>query len=155
MTGAVEGRLAKLGIELPEPMPPIANYVPFAQGGNLIVIAGQGPAVSGKYAVIGKLGTTVSVEEGYRAARLCFINVLAHLKAACGGELDRVGRVLRVGGFIAATPDFTQHGAVMDGASDLAVAAFEDLGRHARTSISAASLPLDVAVLVEAMFWIV
>ncbi|MBV8614162.1 MAG: RidA family protein [Acetobacteraceae bacterium] len=149
--GRIEAKLAELGLALPRPMPPVATYVPFVTTGNLVVVSGQLPAADGQVAVTGKLGRWLSVEQGTRAARLCFVNVLAHLKAACG-ELDRVRRVVRLGGFIACSPEFTEHAAVMNGASDLALALFGEAGRHARTTIGVPSLPLDAAVEVEAMF---
>jgi enamine deaminase RidA (YjgF/YER057c/UK114 family) len=149
--GRIEAKLAELGIELPQPMAPIATYVPFAITGNLVVISGQLPAAGGQTAVTGKLGRWLTVEQGSRAARLSFINVLAQLKAACG-ELDRVRRVVRLGGFIACDAGFTEHAKVMNGASDLAVAVFGEAGRHARTTIGVPSLPLDAAVEVEGMF---
>jgi len=152
MAGQIEMKLAELGITLPRPMPPIANYVPFVQTGNLVVVSGQVPAVDGKIAITGKLGYGVSTERGKEAARLCFINVLVHLKAACNGDLDRVRRVVRLGGFIACAPEFTDQALVMNGASDLAVAVFGDAGRHARTTIGVPSLPADAAVEVEGMF---
>ena len=146
-----DDRLHELGIELPTPMAPIANYVPFVQTGSLIVISGQIPAVDGKIAFTGKLGNDVSVDTGKQAAGICFINVLAQLRSACG-DLARVTRVVRLGGFIACTPDFTQHALVMNGASDLAVDIFGDAGRHARSTIGGPSLPGDAAVEVEGMF---
>jgi len=152
MTGRIEARLAELGIALPAPMAPIANYVPYVAAGGLVVISGQVPAVDGKIACTGKLGAGVSIEQGQAAARQCFINVLGHLKAACGGDLDRVQRVIRLGGFIACTPDFTAQAQVMNGASDFAVAVFGEAGRHARTTIGVPSLPADAAVEVEGLF---
>ncbi|HET6182154.1 MAG TPA: RidA family protein [Acetobacteraceae bacterium] len=151
MPGRIETRLAELGISLPDPMAPVATYAPFVQSGNLVVVSGQLPASGGQVSVTGKLGRWLSVEQGQRAARLCFLNVLAQLKSACG-ELDRVRRVVRLGGYIACEPEFTEHAKVMNGASDLAVAVFGDAGRHARTTIGAPSLPLDAAVEVEGMF---
>lgn len=147
-------RLANLGITVPVPMPPVATYVPVTVAGNLVVVSGQLPAIDGKVAVTGKLGGGVSLEEGQHAARLCLINVLAQLQAALPGGLLSVTKVLRLGGFIAATADFTQHAVVMNGASDLTVAAFGEAGRHARSTIGVASLPLDAAVEVEGMFWL-
>jgi enamine deaminase RidA (YjgF/YER057c/UK114 family) len=152
MAGKVETKLAELGITLPTPMPPIANYVPYVITGNLVVISGQLPAVDGKVAVVGKVSWGVSVEKAREAARLSFVNVLTHLKAACGGDLDRVRRVVRLGGFIAAPSDFRDHAQEMNGASDLAVAVFGEAGRHARTTIGVPSLPRDAAVEVEGMF---
>ena len=147
-------RLAGLGIVLPAPMAPVATYVPVAIAGDLVIVSGQLPAVDGKVAVTGRLGAGVSVEQGQYAARLCLINVLAQAHAAVPGGLARIGRVLRLGGFIAAAPDFTQHAMVMNGASDLAVGVFGESGRHARATVGVASLPLDAAVEIEAMFLI-
>ena len=152
MTGKIDAKLAELGITLPTPTAPIANYVPYVVAGDIVVISGQIPMLDGKLAYAGKLGAGVSVEQGQAAARQCFINVLAQLKAACGGDLDRVQQVVRLGGFIACTPDFTQHATVMNGASDLAVSVFGDAGRHARSTIGVPSLPVDAAVEVEGMF---
>jgi len=152
MTSRIETKLAELGITLPRPMAPIANYVPYAVTGNLVVVSGQVPAVDGRIAVSGKVGQGLSLEQGREAARLCFINVLVHLKAACGGDLDRVTRVVRLGGFIASAADFTQQAQVMNGASDLAVAVFGEAGRHARTTIGVPALPADAAVEVEGLF---
>ena len=149
---SVSDRLAELGITLPSPTAPLANYVPFTVAGNLAVVSGQIPLLDGKLACTGKLGASVSVEQGQAAARQCFINVLAHLQAACGGDLGRVRRVLRLGGFIACVPEFTGHAVVMNGASDLAVAVFGEAGRHARSTIGVPSLPADAAVEVEGMF---
>ena len=147
-------RLAELGISLPKPMPPVATYVPVTIAGNLVTVSGQLPAIDGKVAVTGKLGLTVSIEEGQHAARLCLINVLAQLNTALPGGLEHVTKVLRLGGFIAATPEFSQHAVVMNGASDLTVAVFGELGKHARSTIGVASLPLDAAVEVEGTFWL-
>jgi enamine deaminase RidA (YjgF/YER057c/UK114 family) len=147
-------RLADLGITLPTPMPPVATYVPVSIAGNLVTVSGQLPAIDGKVAVTGKLGLGVSIEEGQHAARLCLINVLAQLNTALPGGLNSITKVIRLGGFIAATPEFSQHAVVMNGASDLAVAAFGDAGRHARSTIGVSSLPLDAAVEVEGMFWL-
>jgi enamine deaminase RidA (YjgF/YER057c/UK114 family) len=151
MAGRIEQRLAELGITLPAPAAPIANYVPFAVTGNLVVVSGQIPLADGKVAFTGKVGVDITPERAREAARLCFINLLAQLKAAAG-DLDRVRRVLRLGGFIAAPAAFTGHAGVMNGASDLAVEVFGDAGRHARTTIGVPSLPADAAVEVEGMF---
>ena len=148
----IDARLAELGIDLPTAMAPVANYVPYVVTGNLVVVSGQLPAVDGKVAVVGKVGAGVSVEQGQHAARLCFTNLLTHLRQACGGDLGRVKRVVRLGGFIASPPDFTGHAAVMNGASDLAVAVFGEAGRHARSTIGVPALPLDAAVEVEGLF---
>ncbi len=151
MAGTIEAKLKELGIELPQPAVPVANYVPYVITGSLCVVSGQVPLQGGKVAVTGKLGVDVSIEQGQEAARICFVNLLAQLKAAVG-DLDRVQRVVRLGGFIAAPPEFTQQHIVMNGASDLAVAVFGDKGRHARTTIGVPSLPTDAAVEVEGIF---
>lgn len=152
MAGRIEGRLAELGIRLPQPMAPIANYVPWVMTGNLVVISGQVPAVDGRITTTGRVGAEVTAEDGKAAARQCLVNVLVHLKAATGGDLDRVRRVVRLGGFIASAPGFTGQAQVMNGASDLAVAVFGEAGRHARTTIGVPALPADAAVEVEGMF---
>ena len=153
MAGKIEAKLAELGITLPTPMAPIANYVPFVINGNTVVISGQVPAVDGKIVTTGKVGPGgLTVEQGAAQARQCFINLLSHLKNACGGDLDRVQQVIRLGGFIAAPAEFSQHALVMNGATDLAVAVFGDAGRHARTTVGVPSLPADVPVEVEGMF---
>jgi enamine deaminase RidA (YjgF/YER057c/UK114 family) len=152
MAGVVEGKLADLGIILPTPAAPIANYVGFVRTGNMLVVSGQLCLdVSGKLVAKGKLGADVSVEDGQRAARACAVNLLAQIKAALG-DLDKIGRVVRLGGFINATPDFLDGPKVMNGASDLMVMAFADKGRHARTTVGVAALPLDAAVEVEGSF---
>ncbi|MBF9234082.1 RidA family protein [Microvirga alba] len=151
---AVDKKLQELGITLPTPAAPVANYVPFVRTGNLIIISGQlCLGLDGKLgdAHKGKLGAEVSSEAGQQAARLCAINLIAQLKAAVG-DLDRVVRVVRLGGFINATPTFATLAPVMNGASDLMVEVFGDKGRHARSTVGVAELPLDVAVEVEGMF---
>jgi enamine deaminase RidA (YjgF/YER057c/UK114 family) len=152
MAGRIDARLAELGIALPAPTPPVANYVPFVVTGDLVVVSGQLPVIDGKLGWSGKVGAELSPQDGANAARQCFINLVAQLRAACGGDLDRVAQVVRLGGFIAAPPSFTQHAAVMNGASDLAVAVFGETGRHARTTIGVPSLPLDAPVEVEGLF---
>ena len=152
MAGNIETRLAELGITLPPPVIPIANYVPFVITGNLVVVSGQIPVRDGKVAYTGKISQGMSINDGQDAARLCFINVLVQLKAACYGNLDRVRRVVRLGGFVSAPPDFTAHAQVMNGASDLAVAVFGNNGRHARSTIGVPSLPADALVEVEGLF---
>lgn len=152
MTSLIDAKLAELGIALPTPAAPIATYAPYVVTGSLVMISGQLALRDGKLSVTGKLGETVSVEQGQRAARDCFINVLAQLKAACGGDLAQVRRVVRLGGFIACVPTFTEHAQVMNGASDLALALFGEAGRHARTTVGVAALPLDAPVEVEGLF---
>ena len=152
MSESIQGRLAALGIVLPEPAAPVATYVPFVQTGNLVVVSGQLPIVDGHVAFTGKLRVAAQVEQGQQAAQRCMVNVLAQLRAALDGDLDRVRSVVRLGGFVACEPEFTAHPAVMNGASDLAVAVFGDAGRHARSTIGVPSLPGDAMVEVEAMF---
>ena len=152
MAGTVEKRLAELGIVLPEPVAPVANYVPFVRTGNFMVVSGQLCLdAEGKLVAKGQLGGGVSIDEGIKAARACAINVLAQLKAALG-DLDKIARVVRLGGFINSAPGFPDGPKVMNGASDLMVMAFGDKGRHARTTIGVAALPADAAVEVEGMF---
>ena len=155
MVGRIEAKLAELGIALPQPAAPVANYVPFVVSGSLVYISGQLPLSSdGKLDPehVGRVSMDVSVEAASEAARLCAINVLAQLKAAAGGNLERVVRCVRLGGFIASPQDFTGQGGVMNGASDLVVEIFGDAGRHARTTIGVAGLPLGAAVEVEGLF---
>ncbi|NHN84200.1 RidA family protein [Acetobacter musti] len=151
MSETPESRLSSLGITLPTPATPVANYLPWTRSGSLIVISGQLPLKDGKLLATGKLGDAVSLETGTEAARYCLINLLAQLKTAVG-DLSKVTRVVRLGGFISCTPGFTAHASVMNGASDLAVDAFGDAGRHARSTVGVPSLPLDAPVEVEGMF---
>jgi enamine deaminase RidA (YjgF/YER057c/UK114 family) len=152
MTGTTERKLADLGIVLHAAPSPVANYVGFVRTGNLLIVSGQVcyDAI-GKPVAKGKLGGTVSMEDGILAARACGINLLAQAKAALG-DLDKVVRVVRLGGFINSTPDFLDAPKVMNGASDLMVDVFGDKGRHARTTVGVASLPGDAAVEVDAIF---
>lgn len=152
MAGAVEQKLTELGIALPTPAAPVANYVGFVRTGNLLVISGQLCFdLDGKLVAKGKLGGEVSIEDGQKAARACAVNLLAQIKAALG-DLDKVQRVVRLGGFINAVPSFLDGPKVMNGASDLMVTAFGDKGRHARTTIGVSVLPMDAAVEVEGLF---
>jgi enamine deaminase RidA (YjgF/YER057c/UK114 family) len=151
MAGAIEGRLAELGIEVPEAAAPVANYVGWVKSGNLVFVSGQVTLKDGQFLYIGKLGGGMSLEEGQAAARLCGVNIIAQLKAACDGDLDRVKRIVRLGGFVNSTPDFTDQPKVINGCSDLMVEVFGDKGRHARAAVSASSLPLGVAVEVDAI----
>ena len=154
MAGMVEQKLAAQGVHLHEPASPVANYVSFVRTGNLLVVSGQVCFDGeGKLVAKGKLGADVSIEQGNAAARACAINLLAQLKAALG-DLDKVVRVVRLGGFINSQPDFLDGPKVMNGASDLMVEVFGDKGRHARAAVSAAALPRGVAVEIEAIFQI-
>ncbi|HLY44398.1 MAG TPA: RidA family protein [Stellaceae bacterium] len=152
MSARIAARLKELGIELPRPAAPVANYVPFAIAGPLVFIAGQICQWQGEVRFVGRLGAEIGIAEGRDAARLCGLNILAHLSVACGGDLDRVRRCLRLGGFVNCTPDFTDMPQVVNGASDLMVEVFGDIGRHARAAVGVTSLPAGVAVEVEATF---
>ena len=151
MAGEVEARLKDLGIEIPEAASPVANYVAYVVTGNLVFVSGQVPVQGGEFKFKGKVGADLSVENGQAAARLCGINIVSQLKAACGGDLDRVRRIVKLGGFVNSTPEFTDQPKVINGASDLMVEVFGDAGRHARAAVSAGSLPLGVAVEVDAV----
>jgi enamine deaminase RidA (YjgF/YER057c/UK114 family) len=152
MAGTVEKKLAELGIALPTPAAPVANYIPFVRVGALLFVSGQICLdAGGKLVAKGKLGGAVSVEDGQQAARTCAINLLAQLKAAVG-DLDKVVKVVRLGGFINSEPTFLDGPKVMNGASDLMVEVFADKGRHARTTVGVAALPADAAVEVEGLF---
>ncbi|MGH6738217.1 MAG: RidA family protein [Bradyrhizobium sp.] len=152
MAGTIEKRLAEIGVALPAPKSPIANYVPFVRSGNLLTVSGQLCfGADGKLVAKGRLGDTVSNEDGQKAARACAINLLAQLKAALG-DLDKVVRVVRLGGFINSAPGFANGPVVMNGASDLMVEALGDKGRHARSTVGVAALPADAAVEVEGLF---
>jgi len=152
MAGAVEKKLAELGITLPTAAAPVANYVGFVRTGNLLVVSGQiCLGADGALVAKGKLGADVSVEDGQKAARACAVNLLAQIKAALG-DLDKVQRVVRLGGFVNAAPTFLDGPKVLNGASDLMVTAFGDKGRHARTTVGVSALPMDAAVEVEGMF---
>jgi len=150
--GSIDNKLAELGIVLPTPASPIANYVPFVRTANTLVVSGQLCfGTDGKLVAKGQLGAGVSIADGQQAARACAINLLAQVKAALG-DLDRVTRVVRLGGFINCAPGFVDGPKVMNGASDLMVEVFGDKGRHARTTVGVAALPLDAAIEVEGWF---
>ena len=152
MTGKIDARLKELDISLPSPPTPVASYVPFVISGNLVFISGQVTLAADGLKYLGTVGKDLSVEDGKAAARLCAINTLAQLKAATGGNLDRVKRCVKVGVFVNAIPGFAQQPEVANGASDLFVEVFGDAGRHARSAVGAGSLPRNVAVEVEAIF---
>ncbi len=152
MPDTIEDRLSAEGITLPDAPAPAANYVPYVQTGNLVVISGQLPMADGAVKYTGLLGGGVSNEDGIAAAQLCAINLIAQLKAACGGDLSRVTRVVRLGGFVASTPDYGQHPAIVNGASDLMAAIFGEAGAHARAAVGVAALPFNAPVEVEGMF---
>jgi enamine deaminase RidA (YjgF/YER057c/UK114 family) len=148
---APDERLAALGITLPTPAKPVANYVGWAKTGNLIFTAGQVPFDNGKIVNPGILGGTVDKDAGKAAARQAAINVIAQLKDACGGDLSRVKRVVKLTGFVACTSSFIDHPFVVNGASDLMVEVFGDAGRHARSAVGLSSLPLNACVEIEAV----
>jgi enamine deaminase RidA (YjgF/YER057c/UK114 family) len=150
MAGKFETRIAELGIVLPDAAAPAANYVPAVISGSLLFISGQLPFKDGQLAYLGRLGDTLSGEDGYQAARLCGINLVAQIKAAVGA-LDRVRRIVRLGGYVSCTADFTDQPKVVNGASDLFVEIFGEAGRHARFAVGCPSLPRGVAVEVEAI----
>ena len=148
---AIETRLAELGVTLPDAPAPAANYVPFVVVGNLVHISGQISQTSAGL-IKGKVGADLDVAAGAEAAKTCAISLLAQLKKACGGDLSRVVRAVKLVGFVNSTADFTDQPKVINGASDFLVAALGDAGRHARSAVSAASLPLGVAVEIEGIF---
>ncbi|GAB5469526.1 MAG: RidA family protein [Rhodospirillales bacterium] len=149
MTQSVAARLKDLGIEIPEAAAPVANYVGWVRSGDLVFVSGQVTLQGGKPQFIGKLGAEIDLEAGRAAARLCAINIIAQLKQACEGDLERVARIVRLGGFVNSTADFTQQPKVIDGASDLMASVFAERGRHARAAVSVNSLPLGVAVEID------
>ncbi len=151
MTAEIDSRLTELGITLPDAPAPAANYVPYVQTGDLVFVSGQISQLDGAL-IKGRLGADLDVAAGAAAARACGIALLAQLKRAVGGDLDRVVRVVKLTGFVNSTADFTDQPRVINGCSDLLVEVFGDAGRHARAAVSAASLPLGVAVEIEGIF---
>ena len=149
MAGKVETRLKELGIVLPAAPAPAANYVPWVVSQGMAFIAGQIPIQDGKPTFVGKLGREFTIEQGQQAARLCALNVLAQLKAACGGDLDKAVRCAKVGAFVNCTPEFNDQPQVVNGASELLGEVFGEAGRHARSAVGVAVLPLDAPVEVE------
>lgn len=152
MTGSIEERLAGKGIRIPEAAAPAANYVPFVVSGGLVFVSGQVTMEDGEIRYQGKVGTDFSVAEAQQAARLCGLNLVSQVKAACGGNLDRVRRVVRLGGFVNSAPGFTEQHLVINGASDLMVEIFGEAGRHARAAVGVPELPFGVAVEVDGVF---
>ena len=154
MPGKIEARLAELGIELPEPSTPVATYVPYVVADGLVFVSGQVAVSKGEFLYLGKLGDDISIDDGFKAARMCGLNLIAQVREACGGDLDRLRQVIRLGGFVNSTPDFSDHPKVLNGASDLMVEVFGEAGRHARFAVGAPSLPLGLSVEVEGVFQI-
>ncbi|MFZ8881244.1 MAG: RidA family protein [Paracoccaceae bacterium] len=151
MSNRFETKLKELGITLPDAPAPAANYVPFVQVGDIVYVSGQISADANGF-IKGKLGDDMTTEEGAAAARACAINLLAQVKAACGGDLDRLVRVVKLTGFVNSTADYTDQPKVVNGASDLLAEALGEAGKHSRSAVSAASLPLGVAVEIEGIF---
>jgi len=149
---AIETRLSELGLTLPEPSAPVANYVPYVTAGNIVFISGQISKI-GNTTIGGRLGEDLTIEQGQEAAKLSALNLIAQMKAACGGDLSRVKRVVKLGGFVQALPAATAADIpkIINGCSDIMVAVFGDKGRHARFAVSAPSLPLEVAVEIDAI----
>jgi enamine deaminase RidA (YjgF/YER057c/UK114 family) len=152
MPGKYDARLQELGIELPQASAPAANYVPFVRTGNLLFVAGQVTVWNGERRFVGKLGRELDAAQGQQAARLCGLNLIAQLRRALDGDLDRLVRVVRLGGFVNSMPDFLEQPQVVNGASDLFVEVFGEAGKHARTAVGTNVLPFDVAVEVDAVF---
>jgi enamine deaminase RidA (YjgF/YER057c/UK114 family) len=153
MSGKFETRLAELGVTLADAPAPAANYVPSVVVGDTLYVSGQISQNEAGF-ITGKLGADVSVEDGAAAAKTCAISLLAQVKAACGGDLDRLVRVVKLTGFVNSTPEFTDQPKVINGASDFLVEALGDAGRHARSAVSAGALPFNVAVEIEGIFQI-
>ncbi len=153
MTSQIETKLSEMGIELPAAPAPAANYVPFVVAGNLVFVSGQ-VSKDGDQLIVGKLGSNMSVEAGQEAAKVCALNLLAQLKAACNGDLDRLIRVVKLGGFVNSTQDFIDHPMVINGASDFIGNLLGSAGAHARAAVGCSSLPLGVAVEIEGIFQI-
>ena len=151
MTGHIDSRLKDLGIQLPTPPAPVASYVPFVTSGKLVFTSGQVTVAPDGLKYVGVVGKDLSLEDAKAAARLCAINIIAQLKAACGGDLDRVKRVVKLTVFVNAVPGFAQQPEVANGASDLLVEVFGEAGKHARSAVGAGSLPRNVATEVEAI----
>ena len=149
--GMIDTKLAAMGLVLPEAMAPVANYVPYVLSGKLLFISGQIPMVAGKPLAVGQLGGGLSIEQGAACARQCGINLIAQMKAAYGGDLDKVQRIVKLVCFVNAAPHFVDVPKVANGVSDLMVEVFGEKGRHARSSVGCSSLPLDVPVEVEAI----
>jgi enamine deaminase RidA (YjgF/YER057c/UK114 family) len=151
---SITEKLAEMGVTLPDAPAPAANYVPFVQAGDIVYVSGQISAGPDGF-IVGKLGADMSVEDGATAAKTCAISLLAQVKAACGGDIDRLVRVVKLTGFVNSTADFTDQPKVVNGASDFLAEALGDAGRHSRSAVSAASLPFGVAVEIEGIFQIV
>lgn len=148
---SIDARLAELGIDIPTPVAPVANYVPFVVSGNLVSVSGQIPMADGKLAFEGKVGDTVSEEDARAAARICGLNIIAQLKAACDGDLNRVKRIVKLGAFVNCVDGFGGQPQIVNAASDLMVEVFGDKGRHSRSAVGTNALPLNVPVEIDAL----
>ncbi|MBO6825791.1 MAG: RidA family protein [Sneathiella sp.] len=152
MAGIVDARLKELGLTIPEAAAPAANYVPYTVSGNLVYVSGQVPFVNGQLAFQGKVGKDFTTEEGAECASICALNIIAQVKAACGGDLDRVVRCVKLGGFVNCVDGFGEQPQVINGASNLMVDVFAEKGRHARFAVGTNALPMNVAVEIDAIF---
>ena len=152
MNNDINSKLEELSIQLDEASSPAGSYVPFVISNNLVFISGQLPFINGKLTIKGKVGDSVSLDDGIIMAEACAKALLSQLKSACGGNLNKVKRVVKLGGFVASTPDFIDQPKVINGASDTISKIFGDAGMHTRTAVSVNSLPLGVAVEVDAIF---
>lgn len=152
MSGNIDARLQKLGITLPTANKAVANYVPYVITGNLIYTSGQITMLDGELKYIGRLGENLSVEDGMAAARLCGLHLISQVREALGGDLDRVTRIVKLGGFVNSMPEFTDQPQVINGASDLMVEVFGEKGQHARSAVGVAALPLGVSVEIDGVF---
>jgi len=148
---SIEDNLKALGIDIPMPASPVANYVPFVRSGNLISVSGQIPVKDGKLLFEGKVGDTMTIEQACEAARLCGLNIIAQLKAACGGDLNRVRRIIKLGGFVNCIDSFSGQPQIINNASDLMVEVFGDIGRHSRSAVGTNALPLNATVEIDAL----
>jgi enamine deaminase RidA (YjgF/YER057c/UK114 family) len=152
MMGQIDKKLAELGIDLPEAAAPVANYLGWVRTGNLVFTAGQVPIKDGEFLYRGVVGKDVSIDDATKAAELCAINIISQIRAACGGDLDKVVRCVKLVGFVNGVAEFEGQPTVINGASDLMVAVFGEKGKHARSAVGAGSLPLNVSVEIEAIF---
>jgi enamine deaminase RidA (YjgF/YER057c/UK114 family) len=152
MAGKIEQRLAERGIVLPPAMRAMANYVPYTVTGKHVWVAGQGPFLDGKLHYNGRLGENLTIDDGRACARIVGLNILAQVKAACGDDLDKVVRCVKLNGFVNATPDFTLHPEVINGCSELMIEVFGEMGRHARVAVGAPTLPMGTSVEIDAVF---
>lgn len=149
--GKIDARLKELGLVVPQPAKPVANYVGWVRTGSLVFTAGQVPLADGRLHYQGKVGGSIPLDDAVKAARMCAVNVISQLREAAGGDLDRIVRIVKLVGFVNAVPEFTDHPKVINGASDLMVEVFGDAGKHARSAVGSGSLPVNVAVEVEAV----